>query len=110
MTDGQIENASKDVVTGNQLHDLAGKLGVSVDKNSKTGFTAPLFVAVNYQGQTATNGKTTFKEAIDDLIVAVNKGLVIGDGTATGTIQLGDTVLSSAGSIDKPRKNMWMRN
>ncbi|TDF37033.1 hypothetical protein E2R48_10050, partial [Histophilus somni] len=106
LTDGQIENASKDVVTGNQLHDLAGKLGVSVDKNSKTGFTAPLFVAVNYQGQTATNGKTTFKEAIDDLIVAVNKGLVIGDGTATGTLQLGDTLQIKAGNIDKPTSDV----
>ncbi|THA20735.1 hypothetical protein E5361_09575, partial [Histophilus somni] len=102
LSDGQIENASKDVVTGNQLHDLAGKLGVSVDTNSKTGFTAPSFVAVNYQGQTETNGKTTFKEAINDLIVAVNKGFVISDGTDNGTLNLGDTLQIKAGNIDKP--------
>ncbi|WP_218637828.1 YadA-like family protein [Histophilus somni] len=100
LGDGQIDGASNEAITGKQLHDLAGKLGVTVD-NAKAGFTQPSFTKVNYQGQTETNGKTTFKEAINDLIVAVNKGLVVGDGTVKGTLQLGDTLQIKAGNIDK---------
>ncbi|WWO73894.1 hypothetical protein V4937_04120 [Histophilus somni] len=100
LGDGQIDGASNEAITGKQLHDLAGKLGVAVSATSKTGFDEPKFAKINYHDQ-KNQGKTTFKGAIDDLIVAVNKGLVVGDGTATGTLQLGDTLHIKAGNIDK---------
>ncbi|QQF78977.1 hypothetical protein [Histophilus somni] len=47
LGDGQIDGASNEAITGKQLHDLAGKLGVAVSATSKTGFDEPKFAKIN---------------------------------------------------------------
>lgn len=42
LSDGKIESSSKDAITGNQLNDLATKIGVEVNGDKST-FTQPSF-------------------------------------------------------------------
>ncbi|MBB5152455.1 hypothetical protein HNR69_001925, partial [Histophilus somni] len=94
LGDGKITQDSNDAITGKQLDDLAGKLGVTVD-TGKTGFIQPEFTEI--KGSDNSNKKqTTFKGAIDDLITAVNKGISFkGNDTTNGTanMQLGGTLV-----------------
>ncbi|WP_210726410.1 YadA-like family protein [Histophilus somni] len=101
LADGQITDTSTDAITGKQLNDLAGKLGVTV--NNTTGFTQPSFTAINYKDSKKTQ-QSTFKGAIEDLITAVNKGIVFKgneDKAQPITMQLGGSLTidsSSAGN------------
>ncbi|WP_249961356.1 YadA-like family protein [Histophilus somni] len=93
---GQIAENSTDAINGKQLHDLVGKLGLSVDKTGN--FTAPSFTKVKGDDTTSTVSKdkyTTYKDAISGLITAVNKGVTFkgNDGTNSSTkLQLGGTL------------------
>ncbi|THA45954.1 hypothetical protein E5418_09325, partial [Histophilus somni] len=103
LGDGKIAQDSNDAITGKQLEDLAGKLGVAVN-NEKTGFTQPEFTKIK-AGADPNKKQTTFKGAIDDLITAVNKGISFkGNDNASGTatMQLGGTLaFDSSGSANK---------
>ncbi|WP_075291764.1 YadA-like family protein [Histophilus somni] len=105
---GKIESGSSEAITGGQLSDLASKLGVEVD-SGKTAFTALSFNPIKGGTKDTTSGTTaaaptTFKEAITQLITAVNGGLTFkGNDTSQSktTLQLGGTLTidsSSAGS------------
>ncbi|MFY1026897.1 hypothetical protein ACE4RU_03955, partial [Actinobacillus seminis] len=92
LSDGKIDDGSKDVITGNQLNALADKLGVGVESTSKTGFTQPDFTAIK-GGADSNKKQTTFKGAIDDLISAVNKGMKFqGNDQADVTVNLDGTL------------------
>ncbi|MFY1028365.1 hypothetical protein ACE4RU_11835, partial [Actinobacillus seminis] len=108
---GNIATDSKDAITGKQLSDLAGKLGATVNAE-KTGFDEPTFTAVI--GVDQSKKPATFKSAIDDLITAVNKGLIFkgNENKTTTTMQLGGTLTldssesktKTAGSAEKDIK------
>ncbi|THA20719.1 hypothetical protein E5361_09690, partial [Histophilus somni] len=104
VADGQIGDSSNEAITGKQLHALGvTHLGL-VEDSDKTKFKAPTFAAIKGgTSSTGDTGPTTFKGAIDDLITAVNKGLIFkgNDNGKTTTMQLGGTLTidsSSAGS------------
>ncbi|THA44659.1 hypothetical protein E5429_05040 [Histophilus somni] len=103
VADGQITTSSTDAINGKQLHDLAGKLGVDVN-TEKNGFAQPEFTAVKYK-DSKDQKQTTFKGAIDELITAVNKGIVFkgnDQAPSTATMQLGGalTIDSSTSKQD----------
>ncbi|WP_256692757.1 YadA-like family protein [Histophilus somni] len=97
---GQIAENSTDAINGKQLHDLVGNLGLSVDKTGN--FTAPSFTKVKGDDTdtdtTSTVSKdkyTTYKDAINGLITAVNKGVTFkgnDDKSTQTTLQLGGTL------------------
>ncbi|TEW26947.1 hypothetical protein E2R48_10120, partial [Histophilus somni] len=100
---GNIATDSKDAITGRQLADLATHLGVSVKDESgkKIAFEQPEFEVIkggtkNTASGTANgSGPTTFKDAINQLITAVNGGLTFkGNDTSptSTTLQLGGTL------------------
>ncbi|OZN24086.1 hypothetical protein CFY87_10810, partial [Actinobacillus seminis] len=96
LSDGNIDDESKDAVTGKQLADLASKLGVAVDKD-KTKFTAPIFEYLsNVDGSFKEKNPTTLKGAIDEARAKLNEGLKFGGdvptGTNNGTHYLGSTI------------------
>lgn len=88
---GKIENNSKNAVTGNQLKDLADKLGVDVN-DEKTGFKTPEFTAIKGKdGKDAadTDKPKNLKDAVNKTIEAVNRGLTFTGDSGEGTQQLG---------------------
>lgn len=100
----EITDSSNDTITGKQLSDLAGKLGVDVNIG-KTGFDALSFTEI--KGSNSTTKQTTFKGAIDDLITAVNKGLMFkgNDNNETATIQLGEMLTLDSSVSEKDATN-----
>uniref|UniRef100_Q0I2J5 Autotransporter adhesin n=1 Tax=Histophilus somni (strain 129Pt) TaxID=205914 RepID=Q0I2J5_HISS1 len=102
---GKIESSSSEAITGRQLHDLATHLGVSVkdDSGKKIAFEQPTFAVIKggtkdaMGGTTTATGPTTFKDAINQLITAVNGGLTFkgndnGSTPSSTTLQLGGTL------------------
>ncbi|MFY1028305.1 hypothetical protein ACE4RU_11495, partial [Actinobacillus seminis] len=93
LSDGNIDDESKDAVTGKQLADLASKLGVAVDKDK---FTAPIFEYLSNVDGSFNNNPTTLKGAIDEARAKLNEGLKFGGdvptGTNNGTHYLGSTI------------------
>lgn len=59
--------------------------------NNDTKFVTPNFQQVNYNGAKKGN-HTTYKDAIDKSIIAINKGLNFKASNTTETKQLGDTL------------------
>ncbi|WP_406812310.1 YadA-like family protein [Histophilus somni] len=97
LTDGEIKDDSTDVITGKQLADLAGKLGVGVNKG-KTKFTAPIFEYLSNVDGSFNDNPITLKGAIDEARAKLNEGLKFGGdipsaGTNTNnTHYLGSTI------------------
>ncbi|WP_143432836.1 ESPR-type extended signal peptide-containing protein, partial [Histophilus somni] len=114
---GSVMNGSTDAINGGQLYSVIetfGKLGTDIlgaevydkDKDKgQYGFKASTFDKVNYhreqpqgQGQQEQKAPTTFKQAIDETITAINKGMIFKAGNDNGgsgnttTKQLGDTL------------------
>lgn len=90
---GQITDTSKNAVTGNQLKDLADKLGVDVN-DEKTGFKMPEFTAIKGKdGKDAadTDKPKNLRDAVNKTIEAVNRGLTFTGDSGTGTQNLGST-------------------
>lgn len=77
-------DSSKEAVTGKQLADLAGKLGVEVD-DKKTAFTDPTFEHLSNVDGLFNKNPTTLKEAIDEARAKLNEGLKFGGDVPTGT-------------------------
>ncbi|MSN96119.1 hypothetical protein F1B92_02730, partial [Campylobacter sp. FMV-PI01] len=108
ILDGEISQNSDEAITGTQLHQL-GKtiLGLEVNSSDKTKFNTPTFTAVEYNGapktgrnnQQKTTPPTTFKKAIDETIIAINKGFIFGDAENNATHQLGDSLIIKAGNM-----------
>ncbi|MGC7589893.1 ESPR-type extended signal peptide-containing protein [Bisgaard Taxon 46] len=114
LKNGEISGSSKNAVTGNQLKDLADKLGVEVN-DEKTGFKAPEFTAIkDASGQNApdANKPNSLKDAVNKTIEAVNRGLTFTGDTGTGTQNLGSTfnVKSTETVITKDNKNFVGKN
>lgn len=89
LEDGQIANGSKEAVTGNQLKTLADKLGVDVDTATNT-FATPVFkdkIKDANGTDTSVTAPTTFKDAIQNVISAVNRGLAFGGDEGTSATQ-----------------------
>ncbi|WP_249963704.1 YadA-like family protein [Histophilus somni] len=99
ILDGEIKDNSDHAITGNQLKNVGDILGISINNSSNTKFDTPSFTKVQYEGSTGNKNHTTFKKAIDELIAAVNKGLVIKGDDKQGTITLGSTLNIKAGNI-----------
>lgn len=76
IKDGTIGDNSKDAISGKQLKDLAGKLGVDLNSDATT-FKDPSFTRVKGDGTTETSNYTTHKDAIEGLIKAVNNGFTV---------------------------------
>uniref|UniRef100_Q0I1T5 Autotransporter adhesin n=2 Tax=Pasteurellaceae TaxID=712 RepID=Q0I1T5_HISS1 len=99
ISDGEITSGSDQAITGNQLNQLGSTiLGLGVQSNDKTKFDTPSFTKVQYEGSTGTQNHTTFKNAIDESIKAINKGLVIQGDDKQGKISLGSTLNIKAGN------------
>ncbi|TJY47319.1 ESPR-type extended signal peptide-containing protein, partial [Histophilus somni] len=106
LKDGEIKSDSDQAITGNQLKNVGDILGVSVNTPNNTQFDSYKFTAVDYEGSQKKQ-KTIFKDAIEELITAVNKGIVIQDADShTGTLNLGSTLTIKAGNIDKPKSDV----
>lgn len=81
ILDGKIESSSKDAISGNQLNDLVTKLGIAINEKDNTKFDDPSFEDIKNGADTTTADSSTtdkkiktYKDAIDKLIEAVNKG------------------------------------
>ncbi|THA20984.1 hypothetical protein E5361_08370, partial [Histophilus somni] len=122
---GNVADGSTDAINGGQLKsviDVFANLGISVlgaekAEADKDGFKQSTFTAVQYKRDTQEQAKAkeTFKGAIDETIIAINKGLKF-DGNSGGpkdlklgdtlTIKGTDTVASSAGTNSAPHRNI----
>uniref|UniRef100_Q0I4Z9 Autotransporter adhesin n=1 Tax=Histophilus somni (strain 129Pt) TaxID=205914 RepID=Q0I4Z9_HISS1 len=91
ILDGEITSGSDQAITGNQLKNVGDILGITVNTNN-TKFDNPSFTKVKYNGAIGNNNHTTFKSAIDEIIIAINKGLNFKAGNTTEAKQLGDTL------------------
>ncbi|MDG6361406.1 ESPR-type extended signal peptide-containing protein [Glaesserella parasuis] len=105
VADGKLAADSKDAVTGKQLKDLAGQVGVEVNTD-KTTFKQPEFTKLKATSTDATEPKEakTVVAALDETRVTVNKGLKFkGEETENKTItkQLGETLTITSGDITK---------
>ncbi|MDG6309340.1 YadA-like family protein [Glaesserella parasuis] len=104
VADGEIADGSSDVVTGKQLKDLAGQVGVEVNAD-KTTFKQPEFTKLKATSTNATEPKEakTVVEALEATRNKVNEGLKFkgeeADGTKTITKQLGETLEIKSGDI-----------
>ncbi|MDG6471199.1 ESPR-type extended signal peptide-containing protein [Glaesserella parasuis] len=104
VADGEIADGSSDVVTGKQLKDLAGQVGVEVNAD-KTTFKQPEFTKLKATSTDATEPKEakTVVEALEATRSKVNEGLKFkgeeADGTKTITKQLGETLEIKSGDI-----------
>ncbi|WP_249961368.1 YadA-like family protein [Histophilus somni] len=96
LKDGKISENSDQAITGSQLKNVGDILGISVNTDN-TKFDNPSFITLEYEGS-KKQPKTKFKDAVDDLITAVNKGLVIAGDAEKGTITLGSTLTIKAGN------------
>ncbi|TEW28036.1 hypothetical protein E2R48_09290 [Histophilus somni] len=108
LKDGKIAQNSDQAITGNQLNQLGGILGLTAKGNAKTEFNSHNFTAVEYIGS-SHGSKNTFKGAIDELITAVNKGYKFDDGTNNSSTKdtpfyLGSTIVIKAGNIQSGGK------
>ncbi|OZN25541.1 hypothetical protein CFY87_02775 [Actinobacillus seminis] len=97
---GVVTSASTDAINGSQLYAVADEfsklavdvLGAEKADNDKTGFKKSTFTAVNYQGS-KNKSPQTFRDAINESIAAINKGLKFAGNEGTAfTSQLGVTV------------------
>ncbi len=98
VADGKIDTSSTEAITGKQLHALgATHLGLELEDSDKTKFKELKFDTIKggTSGTANSNGPTTFKDAINQLITAVNGGLTFkGNDTSSSktTLQLGETL------------------
>ncbi|NOL49619.1 YadA-like family protein [Pelistega europaea] len=88
---GSLSSSSTDAVNGSQLNELISKLGLELNNDNK-GLAEQTFTAI--QGSADSAAPTSYKDAIDDLTTAVNKGLIFQaeDDENTITKHLGDTL------------------
>lgn len=92
--------ADTDAVNMSQLKAVAGSIGATVGTDGSV--TGPTFDTAVKGGSSGDNDKpSSTKDAIDDLITAVNKGIVFSDGSKTTTKQLGDTLQIKSGALTK---------
>ncbi|MDO9913421.1 YadA-like family protein [Glaesserella parasuis] len=100
---GDIADTSKDAVNGSQLKDLVSKIGVDLKENSTTEFKQPQFTSIKTTAtDTTTKADKSIVSAIEDTILAINKGLKFkGEETADKTItkQFGETLTIKSGDI-----------
>lgn len=114
LKNGEISENSKNAVTGNQLKDLADKLGVEVS-DDKSGFKTPEFNAIKGKdGKDAaeTDKPKNLKDAINKTIEAVNRGLTFVGDEGNGNQNLGSTfnVKSTNTVITKDNKTFVGKN
>ncbi|VEI57728.1 autotransporter adhesin [Pasteurella multocida] len=113
LVDGTIADKSKDAVTGNQLKNLADKLGIAV-KNDGSGFEEPTFTAIKGKdGNDKTTLPTTLKNAVDNIISTLNDGLTFGGDLGSAQKQyLGSTfdVKAAANDISDKGKTFVGKN
>ncbi|WP_267523034.1 YadA-like family protein [Campylobacter sp. MG1] len=103
LAKGSITDNSTDAINGSQLKDLGDKLGLSLN-DTGDGFKAPNFTAIT-AGKNAPT--TSYKDAIDDLILAMNKGRVFNaDNGIITTKQLGDTLSITTGDFNFESNNV----
>ncbi|THA20699.1 adhesin, partial [Histophilus somni] len=110
---GAVTATSTDAINGSQLYAVAdefSKLAVNVlgaEVDTTSGFKKLQFEVAKYNGKTTASTPTemTFKEAIAQNTIAINKGFIFGVGDQPdeyGTHYLGDKLIIKAGAIDKP--------
>ncbi|WP_075321703.1 YadA-like family protein [Histophilus somni] len=102
LAKGEISATSDQAITGAQLDDLKGNLGLQVNAE-KTGFDKVLFESVEYiSTPESVIGKTgTFKAALDETIKAINQGYKFSDGKVhQQPFYLGATIEIKAGDSD----------
>ncbi|THA40403.1 hypothetical protein E5428_09475, partial [Histophilus somni] len=109
---GNVAVGSTDAINGGQLKsviDVFANLGINVlgaekADADKDGFKQSTFAKVDYHGN--TNGtKSTFREAINETITAINKGLKFdGDSGGPKDLKLGSTltIKGATGPASKP--------
>ncbi|MDO9984047.1 YadA-like family protein [Glaesserella parasuis] len=99
---GDITGESKDAVNGSQLKDVADKVGLEVNTD-KTTLKQPQFTPIKSKAtDTTTKADKSIVSAIEDTILAINKGLKFkGEETADKTItkQFGETLTIKSGDI-----------
>ncbi|WP_143432641.1 ESPR-type extended signal peptide-containing protein, partial [Histophilus somni] len=110
---GTVQSGSTDAINGGQLYsviDVFANLGINVLGAEKAdtgtdGFKKTTFKAVSYNGNETNARKSTFREAIEDTITAINKGLKFaGDTGGEQSLKLGDT-LNIKGKEDSSNGN-----
>ncbi|TDF36224.1 hypothetical protein E1290_08835, partial [Histophilus somni] len=107
LAKGEISEVSDQAITGAQLDDLKGKLGLTVNKDDPTKFDKVQFDAVNVTDSSDTSGViTTFEDAIRKSIAAINRGYKFDDGTNNPNTKdtpfyLGSTIVIKAGDVTK---------
>ncbi|WP_075321165.1 ESPR-type extended signal peptide-containing protein [Histophilus somni] len=98
---GTVQSGSTDAINGGQLYsviDVFANLGINVLGAEKAdtgtdGFKKTTFTAVSYNGNGTNARKSTFREAIEDTITAINKGLKFAGNTGgEQSLKLGDTL------------------
>ncbi|WP_249960958.1 YadA-like family protein [Histophilus somni] len=104
---GEISETSDQAITGAQLDDLKGKLGLTVNKGDPTKFDKVQFDAVNVTDPKDRSGVTTnFKDALTKAIGAINRGYKFSADQINGTdnntpFYLGATIEIKAGDVTK---------
>ncbi|TDF35906.1 hypothetical protein E3U35_10785, partial [Histophilus somni] len=110
---GTVQSGSTDAINGGQLKsviDVFANLGINVLGAEKAdtgtdGFKKTTFTAVSYNGNGTNAGKSTFREAIEDTITAINKGLKFAGNTGgEQSLKLGD-ILNIKGKEDSSNGN-----
>ncbi|QQF84116.1 ESPR-type extended signal peptide-containing protein [Histophilus somni] len=120
ILDGEISATSDQAVTGGQLNDLNGKLGLTLN-SKKTGFEKVQFDAVDVADENVKKGKIeNFKEALTDSIAAINRGYKFIDDNSQNSdkdtpFYLGSTIKIVAGNISaqpnsKPQETYLGKN
>ncbi|ACA32034.1 hypothetical protein BTV20_09625 [Histophilus somni] len=120
ILDGEISATSDQAVTGGQLNDLNGKLGLTLN-SKKTGFEKVQFDAVEVADENVKKGKIeNFKEALTDSIAAINRGYKFIDDNSQNSdkdtpFYLGSTIKIVAGNISaqpnsKPQETYLGKN
>ncbi|MCT8823427.1 YadA-like family protein [Glaesserella parasuis] len=105
LVDGNVTSTSKEAITGNQLKDLADKVGVELAADSTTLFKKPEFTKLKANKDTDVTAKEakTVVEALEETRTTVNKGLIfVGEDNLNPlTKQLGETLTITSGDITK---------
>lgn len=103
LKEATINATSDQAVTGAQLNSVKDVLGVNLKDNK---LDKHPFNAVNYIDDRDTGAQNTFKDVINELITAVNKGYKFSDGSTNHInkdtpFYLGSTIEIKSGDITK---------
>lgn len=94
----KLDNISGGAADSTAFNNLVNSLGATVDSNTKA-VTYPTYTAIPSSGQ--TTAPTNPKEAINQLITAVNKGMIFSASTGGSvTRQLGETLKITEGAVE----------